>query len=55
MNMDQLKKALGDVSTAQDEKCELIEGAALEACSGGGIPWIKWGMSFSVTQDGTAA
>jgi hypothetical protein len=52
MNMDDLKKAVGDVSASQDDKCELIEGAALEACSGGKIPWVKWGMAFHLA-DGT--
>ncbi len=47
MDMDQLKKAVADVQPADNaEACELIEGAALEACSGGRIPWVKWGMAF---------
>ena len=54
MNMDQLKAAVGGVEQpASTEQCELIEGAALEACSGGRIPWIRWGMAFAVTPDGT--
>ena len=47
MDMEQLKKAVADVEPGADsEPCELIEGAALEACSGGKIPWIKWSMAF---------
>lgn len=54
MNMDQLKAAVSGVQKPDEsEKCELIEGAALEACSGGRIPWIRWGMSFSNTPEGT--
>lgn len=54
MNMNALKAAVADVQPATDEKCELIEGAALEACSGGRIPWVKWGMAFNVAPDGTS-
>jgi hypothetical protein len=47
MDLDQLKQAVADVQLQEEaEQCELIEGAALEACSGGGIPWIKWSMAF---------
>lgn len=54
MDMNALKKAVADVQPGTDDKCELIEGAALEACSGGRIPWVKWGMAFGVTPDSTA-
>lgn len=46
MDMEDLKKAVGDVSASQNDKCELIEDAALEACSGGKVPWLRWGMAF---------
>lgn len=47
MDLDQLKQAVADVEAPKEsESCELIEGAALEACTGGGFPWVKWGMAF---------
>lgn len=56
MDIEQLKKAVGNVTAQQTgEQCELIEGAALEACSGGRIPWVKWSMAFATTPEGTAA
>lgn len=52
MNMNALKAAVADVQQGAEEKCELIEGAALEACSGGKFPWVKWGMAFNVSPEG---
>lgn len=54
MDMAELKARLGDTQPqaaqppqGSEEKCELIEAAALASCSGGlKFPWGKWEMSF---------
>lgn len=52
MDMAELKAKLGNAQPPEtqaeaEEKCELIEAAALASCSGGlKFPWGKWEMSF---------
>lgn len=52
MDMAELKAKLGNTQGTEtpaegEEKCELIEAAALASCAGGlKFPWGKWEMSF---------